>query len=118
MSLRRVIRTGKIELAMLYHRIDFLAEQARRFSANRERKLGRNLYLAAVEKCERRNQVFIERGVELPAWNIPSTKLYISTDCMDHNTNWRCTRDKKNVQLRLIASAEVDSGYILAVNLA
>ncbi|MRR57402.1 MAG: hypothetical protein EG824_04225 [Deltaproteobacteria bacterium] len=118
MSLRRVIRTEKIKPATLYHRIDFLVEQARRFSANRERKLGGNLYLAAVEKCERRNQVFIERGAEPPAWNIPSTRLYISTDCMDHNTNWRCTRDKRNVQLRLIASAETTSGYVLAASLA
>lgn len=118
MHLNRVITTEKLKPPTLYRRIDFFAEQARRFSANRERKLVRNIHLASAEECRRREARYKEKGLAIPDWNTPTTKLYLSTDCLDQVTNWRLTSDKRNVQLRLVATAEIGSGYVLAANLA
>ena len=44
-------------------------------------------------------------------------KMYLAVDRQVHNVNWTSRRDRRNVQLSAIGSADLDSGYIFGFHL-
>jgi DNA polymerase III epsilon subunit-like protein/transposase-like protein len=76
-----------ISMDTVYRKIDFLYSQCNKFLEVREAKL--------------------LRGMSLP-------KMYIAVDRQFYTVNWRFRRDKRNIILYGIASADNNSGYVFS----
>jgi hypothetical protein len=73
----------------VYDKIDFIHRQCLAFAADRERDLHR----------------------------LPLRRLHISTDRQDYLVNWTDRKNRGNVKLTAVGSAENRTGYVLAMNL-
>lgn len=87
--LKAISRITGLGQKAVYDKIDFIHRQCLAFAADRETEIGK--------KVKRR--------------------LYIATDRQDYIINWTDRKDKKNVQLTAIGSAENRTGYVLAMHL-
>lgn len=87
-ALNRIIEVEDISWEVLYNRIDFIYKQCVSFSANRENKLK----------------------------NMSFDRMYISVDRQDHIVNWSKRKDKRNIVLNAIASADNTTGYIFGIH--
>lgn len=87
--MRRICEVADIGPEGLYGKIDFLYEQTRRFSANREKRL--------------------------PGMAIP--RLYLGTDRQDYVVNWTRHEDRRNVVLHAVGTADNSTGYIFGMHL-
>jgi transposase-like protein len=88
--LSRICDALDISPATLYDKLDFIYEQCRAFSVKKERRLPE-----------------IAKG----------RKWYLSVDRQDYIVNWSRRRDRRNVQLRAIGSADLHSQYVLGMHL-
>lgn len=88
MPLRRICEAADVSPRVLYQRIDFFHQQALAFLAHRERQL------AALE----------------------TPRLYIGVDRQDYAVNWTQRKDKRNVVLSAVASADNGTGYVFGMH--
>ena len=83
--IKRICEITGLHPKVVYGKIDFIHRQCMAFSGKRERSL--------------------LEGQELP-------KMYVAVDRQTHNVNWTSRKDRRNVQLNAIASADLASGYV------
>lgn len=83
----RIVSMLGISWEVFYHRLDFIHRQCLAFAADRERKL---------------------KG-------LPIRRLYLATDRQDY-VNWAGRRDKRNIVLSAVASADNSSGYVFGAH--
>lgn len=88
MPLNRIIEVTGISWEVLYNRIDFIHRQCLAFASNRENKLK----------------------------SMSFKRLYISLDRQDYAVNWTARKDKRNVVLSAITSADNKTGYVFGIN--
>lgn len=88
--LRRIAEVADIDVKTVYAKISFVHRQCRAFAGERERRLF--------------------EGMTLP-------KVYLAVDRQTHNVNWSNRKDRRNVVLNAIASADLVSGYVFGFNL-
>lgn len=86
--LSRIINILEINWTVLYHRIDYIHKQCMAFVANRESKLK----------------------------DMPIDRLYLSIDRQEYSVNWNERKDKRNIVITSIASADNKTGYIFGMN--
>ena len=83
--IKRICEITGLHPKVVYGKLDFIHRQCVAFSGKRERSL--------------------LEGLELP-------KMYVAVDRQIHNVNWTSRKDRRNVQLAAIASADLTSGFI------
>lgn len=88
--IRRIIKLYQISPDTLYEKLDFIYRQCSLFAGARERSL-----------------------VEMENLG----KRYITTDRQKIMVNWSSRKDRRNTVLLSIASADLTTGYVFAVNL-
>lgn len=88
MPLRRICEAADVAPRVLYERIDFFYEQCLAFLADRERRL--------------------------PTLDIK--RLYIGVDRQDYAINWFQRKDKRNVILSAVSSADNGTGYVFGMH--
>ena len=88
MPMRRICEVAAVNPHVLYDRIDFFHEQALALMAERE--------------------------AQLPNMNI--RRLYIGVDRQDYSINWTRRKDKKNIILTAVASADNLTGYVFGMH--
>lgn len=86
--LNRIINILDISWEVLYHRMNFIHKQCLAFVSNRENKLK----------------------------NMEIKRLYLSIDRQDYEVNWTERKDKRNVVLSAITSADNSTGYIFGIH--
>jgi transposase-like protein len=91
MPIRRMAWYTGLDRQSLYGKIDFVHRQCVAFSGERERGL-------------------LDGSLELP-------KLYLSTDRQTLAVNWSNRKDRRNVALQAIATADLESGFVLGMDL-
>lgn len=89
-SLSKIADVLEISWPTVYDKIDFLQEQCLKFMGDRERQL---------------------RGHALK-------ELLLATDRQAYLCNWNASADARNIQITGVATAVVDKGYVLAMNVA
>ncbi len=90
MPLSRICKVAGINIRTLYDKIDFIHRQCLAFAAKHECRL-----LAGE----------------------PFHRLYIAVDRQDYIVNWTQRKDKRNITLRAIGSADLESGYVFGMHL-
>lgn len=90
MPLSRLADTHDINFKTVYDKLDFFYAQAIGFSARQERNLPE-----------------LVRG----------TKRYIAVDRQEYAVNWTHRKDKRNVVIRAIGSADLDSGFVFGMDI-
>ncbi len=88
MPLRRICEVTAVSPRVLYERIDFFFEQSRAFLAERESKLA----------------------------DADIRRLYIGVDRQEYAINWTRRKDKKNIILSAVASADNMTGYVFGMH--
>lgn len=86
--LSRIINILQISWEVLYNRIDHIHRQCLAFASNRENNL-KDLHLE---------------------------RLYIAVDRQEYTVNWTERKDKRNVVLSAMASADNSSGYVFGMH--
>jgi len=86
--LSRIVNILGISWEVLYNRIDFIHSQCIAFSANRENKLR----------------------------DMPIERLYLSIDRQEYEVNWTERKDKRNIVLTAMASADNTTGYVFGIH--
>lgn len=89
MPLSRICEVADISPQTLYDKIDFIHRQCVMFVGQRE---------TALRK-------------------IPFERLYVAVDRQDYTVNWTQRKDKRNITLRAIGSADLGSGYVFGMHL-
>jgi transposase-like protein len=87
--MKRIAAVTDLSVETVYRKIDFIHKQCLQFSGERERSL---------TECD---------------W----PTRYIATDRQMFIVNWTSRKDRRNVQLLAIASADVESGYVFGMHL-
>ena len=87
---RRICEIADISSGTLYPKLDFLHRQCLAFVSHRERRL-------------------------LQGFSIP--RLYIGVDRQDYVVNWTQRKDKRNVQLTAVGSADNVTRYVFGMHL-
>lgn len=87
---RRICEVADIGPESLYGKIDFIHRQCLAFVAERENRL-------------------------LNGMNIP--RLYLGVDRQDYMVNWTQSKDKRNVMLHAVGSADNVTGYVFGMHL-
>ncbi|MGB7420988.1 MAG: hypothetical protein WA917_03840 [Comamonas sp.] len=90
MPLRRIAEVTGLDRRTVYEKIEFLHRQCQAFVGERERKL--------------------LQGMALP-------KRYLSTDRQTLAVNWSNRKDRRNITLQAIATADLTSGYVFGMDL-
>jgi hypothetical protein len=90
MPLRRICESAGISMQTLYDKLAFIHRQVLAFAGRRERRL--------LEGMAHR-------------------RLYVAVDRQDYAVNWSQRRDRRNVVLRAIGSADMASGYVFGMDL-
>jgi transposase-like protein len=90
MALRKLAWFTQLDRQTVYSKMGFIYRQCQAFSADRERKL--------------------LEGMALP-------KLYLATDRQTLAVNWSQRKDRRNVMLQAIATADLKSGYVFGMDL-
>lgn len=88
--LRRICEITGLGAPAVYGKISFIGKQCQAFVADREKRL--------------------YEGMLLP-------KMYVAVDRQTHNVNWSSRRDRRNVQLSAIGSADLNSGYVFGFHI-
>lgn len=88
-SIRSIARIAELSPKAVYDKIDFIHRQCLLFVADREQDL---------QKLRLR-------------------RLFISTDRQDYQVNWTDRKNKGNVQLTAVASAESRTGYVFPMSI-
>lgn len=86
--LSRIVNILGISWDVLYHRIDFIHQQCVKFVSSRESKLK----------------------------TLPIKRLYLAIDKQDYEINWTERKDKRNVILKAVASADNATGYVFGIH--
>jgi transposase-like protein len=86
--LSRIVSMLDISWEVLYHRINFIHQQCLKFVANRERKLS----------------------------TLAIDRLYLSVDRQNYEVNWSQRKDKRNVMLMALATADNTTGYVFGMH--
>lgn len=89
MPLSRICEVADISAQTLYDKIDFIHRQCLAFAGRQEAKL--------------RSMTF--------------RRLYVAVDRQDYTVNWTQRKDKRNITLRAIGSADLSSGYVFGMHL-
>jgi hypothetical protein len=84
----RIVSMLGISWEVFYHRLDFVHRQCLAFAANRERNLN----------------------------DLPIRRLYLATDRQEYIVNWTERKDKRNIVLSAVASADNSSGYVFGIH--
>lgn len=90
MPLSRIADTHDISFQTIYDKLDFFYKQATEFAARHEQQLPE-----------------VVRG----------TKRYIAVDRQEYAVNWTHRKDKRNVVIRAIGSADLDSGFVFGMHI-
>ena len=90
MPLKRICEVADISMPTLYDKIDFIHRQCLTFIASRERQL---------------------------LDGMPIRRLYLGVDRQDYLVNWTRARDKRNVALSAVGSADNTTGYVFGMHL-
>ncbi len=90
MPLKRICEVVDISMPTLYDKIDFIHKQCIAFTASRERRLLQGM---------------------------PIKRLYIGTDRQDYLVNWSQSKDRRNVILRAVGSADNTTRYVFGMHL-
>ena len=88
MPIKRILNITKLNAVTLYGKIDFLYRQCRAFLGQRESAL----------------------------LNMPIERLYLSVDRQEYKVNWSKQKDRRNVILRAVGSADNPSGYVFGMH--
>lgn len=88
---KRVCEIASIRPKTLYDKIDFIHKQCLASASERESAL-----LSGIKKLD---------------------KLYLSTDRQEYVVNWTMRKDKRNVRLGAIGTADNTSGYVFGMHL-
>lgn len=88
--LRRICEVADIGPESLYGKIDFIHRQCLAFVAERENRL--------------------LKGMAIP-------RLYLGVDRQDYMVNWTQSKDKRNVMLHAVGSADNITGYVFGMHL-
>jgi len=88
--LRKMAWLTQLDRQSLYGKIEFVHRQCQRFAGDRERRL--------------------LQGMELP-------KLYLATDRQTLTVNWSNRKDRRNITLQAIATADLASGFVFGMDL-
>lgn len=88
--LNRMAEVTGLDKKSLYGKIDFIHRQCLRFAGDRELQL--------------------KNDIELP-------KMYVAVDRQAFVVNWSSRKDRRNVQLNAIASADLASSYVFGMHL-
>lgn len=86
--LNRIINILDISWEVLYHRMNFIHKQCMAFVSNRENKLK----------------------------TMPIDRLYLSVDKQDYEVNWTQRKDKRNIVISAITSADNKTGYVFGIH--
>jgi transposase-like protein len=86
--LSRIINILEISWDVLYNRIDFIHRQCLAFAADRENQLK----------------------------DLPIERLYLAIDRQDYEVNWTERKDKRNIVLSAITSADNATGYVFGIH--
>ena len=89
MPLQRICEVAQVSMSTLYAKIDFLYEQSQAFAASHEQKLP----------------------------NLPIKRLQIAVDRQDYVVNWTDSKDKRNVVIHALGSADNRSGFVFGMHL-
>lgn len=86
--LSRIIEVLGISWEVLYNRIDFIHRQCLAFAAERENQLK----------------------------TLPIERLYLAIDKQDYEVNWTERKDKRNIVLSAVTSADNATGYVFGIH--
>jgi len=86
--LSRIINILGISWSVLYNRIDFIHRQCMAFVSNRENQL---------------------KDLEI-------SRVYLAIDKQDYEVNWTQRKDKRNIVLSAITSADNKTGYVFGIH--
>lgn len=89
-ALRKLSWVTKLDRQSVYGKMEFIYRQCQAFSADRERNL--------------------LEGMPLP-------KLYLATDRQTLAVNWSQRKDRRNILLQAIATADLKTGYVFGMDL-
>jgi len=87
---RRICEVANVQPYTLYAKINFLYQQCQAFAASRERMLMDGM---------------------------PIRRVYVGVDRQDYMINWTNRRDKRNIILHAIGSADNKTGYVFGMHL-
>lgn len=87
-ALSRIVHMTDINWGTLYNRIDYIHTQCMAFAREQESQFKEKYF----------------------------NRLYLSVDRQDHLVNWTERKDKRNVTLSAIATADNSTGYVFGVN--
>lgn len=90
MPFRRMAEVTGLSIQTLYDKLEFIHRQCLAFTSDRERQL--------------------LQGMRLP-------KVYLATDRQTLTCNWSNRRDRRNIALQAIATADLRSGYVFGMDL-
>jgi len=91
MPIRRICEVTDLHPKVVYDKIEWIHRQCMLFVGDRERRL-------------------LEGGTSVP-------KMYVAVDRQQYVVNWSQRKDKRNVMLAAIASADLVSGYVFGFHL-
>jgi len=86
--LSRIIHMLDISWAVLYSRLDFIHKQCLAFASSKEKEL---------------------KAMEF-------NRLYVAVDRQDYTVNWTERKDKRNIILHAMASADNSTGYVFGIH--
>lgn len=86
--LSRIVNILEISWEVLYNRIDFIHRQCLAFAADRENQLK----------------------------DLPIERLYLAIDKQDYEVNWTERKDKRNIVLSAMGSADNATGYVFGIH--
>ncbi len=86
----RICEKHSINISTVYRKLDFIHQQCLAFVAAREQKL---------------------------ADGMPIPRLYLATDRQDYAINWSFRKDKRNVVLHAVGTADQEAGYVFGMHL-
>ncbi len=87
-GIKPMARVAGVSARTVYLKLAFLQRQCLAFMADREQRIA----------------------------SLGLQRLYVSVDRQDHIVNWTSCRDRKNVQLTAVASADNRSGYVFGMH--
>ena len=87
--MRRIAEVTGVNIATIYHRVDFFYEQCLAFTA------------------------FIEKDLA----TLPIERLYLSVDRQDYAVNWALKEDRKNTVFQAVASTDNETQYVFGLHL-
>jgi hypothetical protein len=88
--MKRIAEVTGLDITSVYGKLALIHRQCMSFAGNREQQL--------------------MQGMPLPS-------MRIAIDRQTHNVNWSNRRDRRNVSLSAIASADLDTGYVFGFHL-